>query len=289
MERTNERMTTMMHNGDDIHTDAKADRNATTLPLKTSFVVTGFGPFGGVEENPTTAIVSELDAYLRSSSSGSDLADAVKEWYVVETSAEAVSETMDRIQKEHIDPLVSSSATSTPSATPTSSATSSATSSISNPPQDRLVLLHLGVARSEGFRLEACAYNEATFRIPDQSGYQPFGAPIVSDPNQPVGACFNTLLDLNGLHERLASEFPEIRTVISTDPGRYVCNYVYCKSLEKTLPANNVSFACTTTANSNEGVVVCGSLFLHVPHFECVPKPQQLAYVAAVLRALTES
>ena len=284
----------------DVPVDAKNSNTATITNTNTSFIVTGFGPFGGVGENPTTYLVRQLDAYLRSSGSSNDsssdgssssndknetdesvlLADLVKEYIVLETSAEDVCKTMDRIKREYIDTTTSSSSTT-----------------------KRIVLLHLGVGRSEYFRLELCAYNEATFRIPDQKGYQPKLVTIVSsDRGDELGKCYKTPLNLERLSETLQNEFPHIGTSISTDPGRYVCNYVYCKSLEISSNINTSASSENNNYNSNnkdaddgdedednnKNIVVCRSLFLHVPHFTIVPKKEQLAYVSGVLQALTE-
>mmetsp|Transcript_20177 Transcript_20177/g.43912 ORF Transcript_20177/g.43912 Transcript_20177/m.43912 type:complete len:299 (-) Transcript_20177:1146-2042(-) len=282
----------------DAPVDAKDSNSATITNTNTSFIITGFGPFGGVDENPTTYLVRQLDTYLRSSgtTSGSSsncsssskdknetvesvmLADLVKEYIVLETSAEDVCKTMDRIKREYIDTTSSSSTTK------------------------RIVLLHLGVGRSECFRLELCAYNEATFRIPDQKGYQPELATIVSsDRGDELGKCYKTPLNLKRLSETLQNKFPHIDTSISTDPGRYVCNYVYCKSLEISSNINTSATVENNNHNSNKdaddgdddedgdkNIVVCSSLFLHVPHFTIVPKKEQLAYVSGVLQALAE-
>jgi len=320
-------MTTANHIEDTASAATAANENATNTA--TSFVITGFGPFGGVEENPTTVIVRRLDSYLRSVKTpvisleksvndhddgddittghktvdGSVLADLVKEYVVLETSAQAVNETMDRIRRDCTEAAASK--------------------------DQRILLLHLGVARSEGFRLELCAYNEATFRIPDQRSYQPNKEPIVSDSRQPVGHCYETSLDLKGLEIQMKRDFPSVTTVISTNPGRFVCNYVYCKSLEVSLPYStrkqkqkydseadsepttvalveaealntptNDSFAAISGGKNESSTVqhrdkdkggsnlLCESLFLHVPHFAKVPEEEQLAYVASLLKYL---
>ncbi len=214
------------------------------------FVVTGFGPFGGVEENPTTVMVRKIDSYLRSqdeSTSSSCVADQIRECLILETSAQAVDEALERIQKDY---CCSDSS--------------------------KILLLHLGVGRSEGFRLESCAYNEATFRIPDVKGYQPKEEAIVTSDS--VGQSYPTSLDLNALQKQMENDFPNISTVISIDPGRFVCNYVYCKSLE----------VANTVNNTSTSSCCCESLFLHVPHFAIIPEEQQLAYVAGLIRNLAK-
>ncbi len=231
----------------------QSDKTNTNAKTKRSFVITGFGPFGGVEENPTTVVVRKIDSYLRSSSSldkthASNVADQIKECVIVETSVQAVNEELERIQTEYC---------------------------CNDDNHSKMLLLHLGVGRSQGFRLESHAYNEATFRIPDQKGYQPFQQAIVD--SDPVENSYPTSLDLESLQRKMARDFPTISTVISTDPGRFVCNYVYCKSLE-----------VSNHTNKTKNMESCESLFLHVPHFDIVSEEDQLAYVAGLIKNLAQ-
>lgn len=297
--------------------------NVTTSTRNLSFIITGFGPFGGVEENPTTTIVEKLDSYLRSSNGKNGcndddisieninnnvlLANLVKEYVMLETSVQDVCKTMDRIKQNY-----------------TIAATAAASTTDTNIKNDnnrnlkvrknRIILLHLGVARTSSFRLESCAYNEANFRIPDQQGYKPKNLPIVSLPDHELGKCYKTSLNLKKLHQTLINQFPQIPVEISNDPGRFVCNYVYCKSLQLSSLSSSPSspnlepetddnndnitdHVCdenNTVANNNnddieyddENEVICSSLFFHVPHFSVVAEEDQLAYVACLLRAL---
>ena len=237
--------------------------------MPTSFVITGFGPFGGVKENPTTVIVRKLDAYLRkndkchTNEGGSTVADLVKEYVILETSAQAVNETMARIQNEHSSSISNTHETHTGSCN-----------------KQNVIFLHLGVGRSRGFRLESCAYNEATFRIPDQRGYQPKEQAIVK--SDPVGLSYQTSLDLESLQKQMLTDFPTISTVISIDPGRFVCNYVYCKSLEVTSSLNSQQ----EKSMPEKSNMCWESLFLHVPHFDIISEEDQLAYVAGLIQNL---
>jgi pyroglutamyl-peptidase len=315
--------TTKTNLDDDAATGATA-ANGTKTTTSISFVITGFGPFGGVKENPTTVIVRRLDSYLRSlpegtpggdseetepinvnpndnktshkAVNGPSVADLVDEYVTLETSARDVNETMDRIRRNRIEVAAREVADDT-----TTRGTSTR----------KILLLHLGVGRSEGFRLELCAYNDASFRIPDQRGFRPSKEPIVSDPSKPVGHCYETSLDLETLQKQMQKDFPSISTVVSTDPGRFVCNYVYCKSLEASLPYSGTndsprtksddpplfmpSDTGTNTKSGNEQRdkkgsadtdFSCQSLFLHVPHFATVGEEEQLAYVACLLENL---
>ncbi|MEW5319847.1 MAG: hypothetical protein WDW38_010971 [Sanguina aurantia] len=96
------------------------------------------------------------------------------------------------------------------------------------------ILLHLGVdAKATGFKLENTAYNNMTFRIPDECGYTPDSAPI--NPASCLDAPLCTPIDLPQLHTRLmAAGFSDKQCTISHDPGRFLCNYIYYRSLELT-------------------------------------------------------
>ena len=87
--------------------------------------------------------------------------------------------------------------------------------------------------------------------------------------------------------------FPTTIVDVSTDLGRFVCNYIYCCSLD--------AFGCVKTIeekNTTGGVVVASSstevlpsprvqsLFLHVPPFSRISKERQLLFVAQLMRAL---
>jgi len=318
-------------------TATNINTNANATKTETSFVVTGFGPFGGVEENPTTVIVRRLDSYLRSSQqrqhqqqqqggsprkdsdengelrspNGKDrnhdddsdhntshddktanglsvVADLVKEYVVLETSAQGVNKTMDRIRRDCVEAATNATKNDSGGAGACNSSSNTNTIPRRQQQQQKIILLHLGVGRSEGFRLEFCAYNEASFRIPDFQGYQPWEKPIVADSSQSVGQCYKTSLDLEGLQNQMQRDFPGIATLVSTDPGRFVCNYVYCKSLEVSLPYSKGNESSTTVDRDTEPNFLCESLFLHVPHFDVVDEEEQLAYVAGLIKNLAE-
>jgi pyroglutamyl-peptidase len=127
------------------------------------------------------------------------------------------------------------------------------------------VMLHLGVNfKGKHFQLEQCAYNEAHFRIPDEKGYQPRNKKVIDgcDPT------LTTRLDVEKLQQEIGLE----SVVVSTDPGRFVCNYTYYCSLFK--------------LQQCEGSVY--SLFLHVPPFSTVPEEEQLRVVTIIMKAIRE-
>lgn len=75
-----------------------------------------------------------------------------------------------------------------------------------------------------------------------------------------------TLLDVTGLRESLASSFP---VIVSENPGRYVCNWIYFNSL--------------LIARDDPSATV---LFVHVPSTEILPLDQQKQFVAELLHLL---
>jgi pyroglutamyl-peptidase len=228
-----------------------------------SILVTGFGPFQNIPVNPTTILVNELPDYLLtkndSSSSSSwkqNLASLVKDWIVMDTSVQDVCKTLDALFTR---------TTTTTTTTTTSPKTISSTKTKTKKPPS--LILHLGVHyKAEGFHLEQCAYNDASFRIPDQCGYHPNEETIIK--SEQLGQALTTTLNVSELVDHQLGRFPTVQSKISTDPGRFVCNYTYCYSMH-----HDVRRPC---------------LFLHVPKFEVVSKEVQLEYVACLLQKMVE-
>ena len=118
-----------------------------------------------------------------------------------------------------------------------------------------VVVLHLGVNCSgTQFQLEQCAYNEANFSIPDEKGFQPRNEKVIDfcDPT------LTTSLNVDKIQMDLGLD----SFVVSTDPGRFVCNYTYYCSLSKFQECNDIY-----------------TLFLHVPPFSVVPEEEQFQLV----------
>ena len=142
-------------------------------PPHISFVVTGFGPFRGVQDNPTSALARDLPSYL--ASARPDLA-ARTSTLIIETSADDVLSSLAEI----FDGLEAR-----------------ATGAV--------VLLHLGVDyRGKCFKVERCAYNDATFRVPDERGYQPVAEVCVDSHGH--GHRFSTSLPVDALVRRMRSD-----------------------------------------------------------------------------------
>lgn len=204
--------------------------------LDVSFVLTGFGPFGGMSKNPSTVLVQELKSYLKTAESA--LVTRIKQCVVLETSAKDVRDKIDEILAQPSDSVVT-------------------------------VFLHLGVNyNGTGFQLEQCAYNDASFRIPDQQGYQPTNTKILDDSQ--LCQRFDTQINIEKLLQNQTEIHPNIESKCSIDPGRFVCNYLYFYSLKK---LQSTSRVC---------------MFLHVPPFAVVEKEAQLAYVSSLMEKMVD-
>ena len=243
---------------------------------KIRFIVTGFGPFQGVPANPTSQIVQQLKSHLQATSGNStttkssatsssstccfEISANDVETRLLEVSACAVRQFLDALEDELAYPQQRQQ---------------------QHQQYQHVVLLHLGVNyKGKGFQLESCAYNDATFRIPDEQGYQPKKECIVSSKFLKWNAPCRTNLNVQDICNRLQSKYEQIvpcrngativretgdedeekesaskqsitslrqhcKVFCSTDPGRFVCNYIYCYSLTK--------FGCSdNTDNINE-------------------------------------
>jgi pyroglutamyl-peptidase len=251
------------NNNNNNNNDNNNDNHA-----KVSFIITGFGPFGNIQENPSTILVTELAAYLATCGKD-DLAARIAQTKIMETSVQDVRATLDGFYEE------SSNKNNKKRTTGSNSRV--------------IIYLHIGVNyMGTGMQLEQCAYNEATFRIPDQQGFQP-QSELVVETNNELGAIYQTTLDLESISraQTQAQTQPTTTTTttlevkVSTNPGRFVCNYAYCYSLDKFQKTKEQPYP-------HHDHLVQHSLFLHVPTFQVVPQKQQLAYVADLLQRLAE-
>lgn len=328
-------------------TEAEIHRNCCR------FVVTGFGPFCNIPVNPTSVLIHRLRAKygLRSTEDNLDRTaipktkstsatatflqethiletsvEYVREWFVnlparlmpsttsVTTNREIVTSTVD---KEYGDRETNTDYPEGKNADNTLS-TRVNTSTIKDRDNQTLlpttVLLHLGVdSNSTQFKLEQCAYNDATFRVPDERGYQPQCECIISVDNNEIscsgmeasspdslrhrswGECQQTTIDLQCVCDELEQCTNE-NVIISTDPGRFVCNFTYYLSLDLCHSMNSKS-NCNDNEMRKEEDYACAShhrtnyhaLFLHVPPFEVISEDRQINFLQQVMKTISAS
>ena len=225
---------------------------------KVRFVVQGFGPFRDSRQNPTTAIATKLVDYLNAKKDAEfqSIAASNPETLVVEVALEAARHEMDKLH-EKIRTVVLNE-------------------SCNNDERPIVILLHLGVNyKGSYFDLERYAYNEADFRIPDERGLQPKNEPIVEE--MAVGESLETMFDVPALVEELNRKRSKGGTlaVTSTDPGRFLCNFIYYYSMSRFYsdPKCMQQVRC---------------LFLHVPPNEIASEAEQLSFVADLMVALKQ-
>ena len=314
-----------------------------------SFIVTGFGPFQGVPENPTMILVQSLIEYIEqqeiarvsndvqsttNNSTAIPLSQRIRT-FIIDTSYRAAQQQMDEIYQEII-------------------AFSSNHSSKEN--EEIVIILHLGVnSIGQQYQIECCAYNEMQFRIPDMHGHQPQHCPIITTGTYQsvlqtnlyqqslLHNISNQLNQKRSNHINNSSDSPPSTTPIisnfllrgtkinflgnrrrtndsyyygttsklSTDPGRYVCNYIYYYSMYKfragtvaeqpeqikvsdefdTVPSDTGTNTVEENAESDTDTVPLPPprvecLFLHVPPFTIASKLQQLRFVTDLIRLL---
>jgi pyroglutamyl-peptidase len=214
--------------------------------------LSGFGEFQGVECNPTEDLVKQIPIYLEAMPIDSRV--VLVSTTVFETSAVGALFSLTELLQKHKIALHSN------------------TAAIITEPNDHdkakdiILFLHLGVnTHQENFCLEKTAWNEATFRCPDERGWKPEGQKInpVDDRNS-----LTTEISLDIVRDKLISKgFP---VVISNDPGRFLCNFIYYASLY------------FSKINGTE------SLFVHVPPFGVIESDRQLEFVRSLLDVLAE-
>jgi peptidyl-tRNA hydrolase, PTH2 family len=207
--------------------------------------VTGFGPFGKVTSNPSTRLVEGLKKLEHVTSTVT--------WKLSNASVLEVSKVGVDSELEHIQAKASSLGTYS---------------------DHRFVILHLHLGVHGGatkIHIEQQAYNCDDFRIPDQRGLQVRNKKI--DPSFGYGA-YRTSVDTR----KLVRDLNQDRYFcVSDDPGRFLCNHVYFKSLQYC--AENKTFL----GDANEH----HSLFVHIPTFDVIPEEKQLQLIITMLNQVS--
>ena len=193
-------------------------------------VFTAFGKFQGVENNPTKDILKYIQSIKNFKQS---MYKNICYTALIEVSAKGVSEHLLRIRD-----------------------------SIRNKyPTEKIIFIHMGVnGKAEKIHLENTGWNLMDFRVPDERKEQPRNTLIVNnDKLKSLNTKVNIdkLLSINGIKEYAK---------FSTDPGRFVCNYILFKSL----------YYNHTKINET-------SLFVHVPTFKVMNFEIQLECVNKII------
>lgn len=257
--------------------------------MEVFFHVTGFGKFLGVDDNPSGALVRKLVAAVSHLECNFKLA-AVP--LVADVSTAGASDVLFQLRHEH---------ERNESAAPA-----------------QHIWLHFGVAAGAPcYYLEQCAINDMSFRVPDEAGYQPRAVPI--DPTQPFGAVTYTFLVVKEFVLSLRKKGYPVQA--SRDPGRFLCNWIYYKSLglcaelnatynKETAASSSSSAAAPTTAvdqDKDKSATTASlqpkqfdptasralprhvSLFVHVPGTDVVDVDSQVRFALDLMTDIAKS
>src|SRR3989338_6719950 len=233
-----------------------ASRIETNEP-KIKINVSGFGPFYGIQDNPTSKLMKRLKAEKQQKERQCVLGKID----IFETSAAGSLQQLTQLRQ----------------LTDTKRKVQ---------PHRRDLWVHFGVnGSSNQFSFEKLCWNEADFRCPDEQQWQPTKQPI--DPTLSLSDCYKTGFPISLLLFHF-SQFPW--TVgLSENPGRFVCNWIYYQSCKLELE-NAISFKPTTTTtmttmseSSNPKV-----LFVHVPPENVYSIDQQHAFAMALFHFISK-
>ncbi|XP_022158745.1 uncharacterized protein LOC111025207 [Momordica charantia] len=213
-------------------------------PPSVTIHVTGFKKFHGVSDNPTETIVNNLKKYMEKNGLPEGL--TLGNCSILETAGHGSLDSLRKTLESAIEGNDSG---------PTNSR--------------RIIWLHLGVnSGASRFAVEHRAFNEATFRCPDEMGWKPQKLPIVPEDGE-ISRVRETSLPVEEITKTLAKKGYEVMT--SDDAGRFVCNYVYYHSL-RYAEENGIK-----------------SLFVHVPLFLTIDEQTQMQFIASLLEVLASS
>jgi peptidyl-tRNA hydrolase len=220
--------------------------------MHTHFFVTGFGAFGVGEgrvlDNPSSRLAEDT-AFVRP---GPESSHCVASSTILEVAGAAVDADLAGI-------------------------VSAAQALLTAQPNVHVVFLHWGVAASNTtVDLEVLAANNASFRVPDERGWQPVGLQIEAGGPSVVG----TTLPVPALVARMRASQP--LAAASTDAGRFMCNYVYFRSCR--------SAAALSSAHPpavSGGWARAHSIFVHVPPHTVLPRERLAAFSADLMRSIS--
>ena len=206
--------------------------------------LSGFEPFGKHNENISAQIANELSGFSGVIPLGDAIGPFAAEYRESEVDIESQILTVDANGSVMIAERLADTEEFTPQA-----------------------IVHLGLAENrEHISLEATAFNELDFRIKDNSGRQEKSS-VVSESGHSI---LHTTSPIN----LLMAEFDGDQNIVkSIDPGRFVCNETYFRTLEAV--EQNV-----LKERMGRAIPV---IFVHLPPAEIMPIDVQLEYVKRII------
>ena len=217
---------------------------------KVKLHLTGFGKFQGVADNPTTHLIPAL---VRELGTRAELNIEISHADVMETSMVGVREILDSYER---------------------TVAADADSALH-------IWLHFGVhGGARSVFLEQTAVNDATFRVPDERGESPSKEPI--ELAEPWSCHRHCALPLHAIAGTLEAAGHPVQ--LSSDAGRFLCNFAYYKSLSATERLN-----ARTSEHAPTPPPQHFSLFVHIPPFSELPLDRLVACSAAIVAEVSES
>ncbi|GAA0145651.1 cysteine protease [Lithospermum erythrorhizon] len=211
------------------------------VPPPVTIHITGFKKFHGVAENPTETIVANLGDYMKKKGMPNGM--ILGSCTILETAGQGALVPLYQTLKTAVAKVDTNSSNS-----------------------GRVIWVHFGVnSGATRFAIEKQAFNEATFRCPDEMGWKPQKVSIIPADGG-LSQKRETSLPVDDITKALAKMGYVV--VTSDDAGRFVCNYVYYHSLR---------FA------EQNGIK---SLFVHVPLFLTIDEDTQMQFAASLLEVL---
>ena len=257
---------------DDHNQKGEASSTSGNVDTLISFFVTGFGPFGGNPENPTSTIIEALQ---QEQTAENPRLSNVHLLNIIRVSASSAAEEVNRIidqVKPHYNNINSSQQQE------------STGKGCNN--YKHAVIIHFGVNHMKGqkkvFQLEQNAFNEANFRIPDEDGFQPKNEQICE--SRPLRHKLSTDLSASRIKDNLTKKGFDVG--LSGDAGRFVCNYIYWSSLQK---VQEEAVKNNDNSTSEDGDVDIHVMFVHVPKFEDISKETQIEFSMELLDSIKEA
>jgi len=170
------------------------------LAMKRAVVVTGFGPFASVAENPSKTLAECCKTHEIEG-------DVIVLAAVLETSIEGVKEGFAKLESDL---------------------------AVLGVLDEDTVWFHMGVFEGQQqMRFENRAFNIASFASPDERGNMPQNEKI--EANIEIGAPMYTNLNVELLSRSLHKSFPDLgnQLAMTDSPGTFVCNYCYFYGLNR--------------------------------------------------------
>jgi len=261
----------------------KGEASSTNRNIDTqheiSFFVTGFGPFGGNPENPTSTIIEALQ---QEQTAENPRLGNVHLLNIIRVSASSAADEVNRIIDQ-----VKSHYNNTTNTNNTNSSQQQESTGIRCNNYKHAVIIHFGVNHMKGqkkvFQLEQNAFNEANFRIPDEDGFQPKNEQICD--SRPLRHKLSTDLSASRIKDHLTKKGFDVG--LSGDAGRFVCNYIYWSSLQKVQEEANDN--STREDGDGDGDVDIHVMFVHVPKFEDISKETQIEFSMELLDSVKDA